>query len=325
MDDSDLSPAGRAVDGHDREPDDPATPEEDGRNSDLQSDNGSDRDLGSLTSSDREIIQQHERANAVHVHEIIRRRGIEELERPFVSLLWSAIGAGFVIGLSPYAQGVLRMVVPDGAWKDLIVALGYPLGFIAVIAGRMQLFTESTLTAVLPLATTPSRKNLWRTLRLWAIVLAGNVLGTFVFALFIHLDIAHQPGIVEAVRFNAVEATDGMLLAPFRLGVPAGFMLAVAVWAMPNLERQEILLIVLITFLMATGKVAHSVVGSAEMWVSVLDGHIDVYTGLVGLLLPAALGNLVGGAGLFALLAHAQVSPEIREGDESGEPSGDGA
>ena len=272
-----------------------------------------DRELDNLSSNDRQIIQGHERATAMHVHEIIRLRGIEELERPLFALLWSSIGAGFVIGLSPYSQAMLRLLVPDGPWKSLLVAMGYPVGFIAVIAGRMQLFTESTITAVLPLATTPSRSNLWRTFRLWAIVMAGNVLGTLVFALFIHFDIAHQPEIAEAVQANSAEAMDVMLVAPFRLGIPAGFMIAVAVWAMPNLERQEFLLIGLVTFLMAIGGVAHSIVGSAEMLVSVLDGKIDAFTGFVRYLLPAALGNLVGGAGLFALLAHAQVRQEIRQ------------
>ncbi|WP_158611051.1 formate/nitrite transporter family protein [Aurantiacibacter spongiae] len=277
-----------------------------------------DRELEALSSNDKRIIRRHETANAKLVHEIIRLRGIEELERPFFSLLWSALGAGFVIGLSPYAMGILGVELPEGPYKDIIVSLGYVVGFVAVIAGRMQLFTESTITAVLPAATTVCVKNTLRTLRLWIIVFAGNMIGTFMFALFTYWDIPHQPEISEEIRRLSAEAMGHYMVAPFLLGIPAGFMLAVLVWSLPNLERQEMLAISLITGFMALAHVAHSVVGAAEMWVSVLFGDVTLGDGLFGFLLPAALGNLVGGAVLFAFLAHAQVRPEIEDDKEAG-------
>lgn len=276
-----------------------------------------DATLGDLTRQDRSILRSHEVASARLVHEVIRQRGIEELERPFWSLLWSAIGAGFVIGLSPYAMGVLSITIADGWTKPLWVAFGYSLGFVLVIAGRMQLFTESTVTAVLPAVTTPSWDNTLRTLRLWAIVLAGNLAGTLLFALFVDLDLASQTQISAEVQRMSAEAIADYSAAPFYMGIPAGFMLAALVWSMTNLQRQEIFVIVLVTWFMSLAEVAHSVVGSAEMWVAVLDGKITLFQGLFGFLVPAALGNLVGGAGLFALLAHAQVHPEIKvDGDE---------
>lgn len=73
-----------------------------------------DATLGDLIRQGRSILRSHEVASARLVHQVNRQRGIEELERPFWSLLWSAIGAGFVIGLSPYAMGVLSITIADG-------------------------------------------------------------------------------------------------------------------------------------------------------------------------------------------------------------------
>ena len=266
-----------------------------------------------LDDEDQRIVDDHATPNARLVHEIIRQRGIAELERPAAALAWSAIGAGFVIGLSVYAMAVLERALPDAPALPLLLALGYSVGFIAVIAGRMQLFTESTLTAVLPLTTTPCWSNAGRTLRLWAIVLAGNLAGTLCFAMFVHFNLAGQPDIGVFIHDESLKSIVGYEASPFLMGIPAGFMLAVLVWAIPNLDKQELLAIVLITGLMSLAGVAHSIVGSAEMWVVVLAGDRTLAQGLLGFLLPAAAGNLVGGAVLFAFLAHAQVSPEIQE------------
>ena len=195
----------------------------------------------------------------------------------------------------------------------LLMALGYSLGFIAVISGRLQLFTESTVTAVIPLATTPCWSNFNRTLRLWVIVLAGNMVGTFAFALFVHFNLSGQPEIARHIREDSLKAITAYMESPFLKGIPAGFMLATLVWAMPNLERQEVFIIAAITGLMYLAGVAHSIVGAAELWVIMLAGQIGVAQGLFGFLVPAVLGNVIGGGLLFGLLAHAQVVPEIDE------------
>ncbi|GGD62999.1 formate/nitrite transporter family protein [Croceicoccus mobilis] len=271
----------------------------------------SDAELEDLSRQDRSLVRRNEVPSARLVHEIVRQRGIEELERPFWSLTWSAIGAGFVIGLSPYAMAIIALKLGDAPLAPVWTSLGYALGFVLVIAGRMQLFTESTVTAFLPALTTPCVSNTLRTLRLWAIVFGGNLIGTFLFGLFIQFDLAHQAEIAAEVQHHSAMAIGHYMKAPFALGIPAGFMLAALVWSMTNLKGQEIFIIVAVTWMMAMANIAHSVVGSAEMWVVMLNGTITPTEGIFGFLLPAALGNLVGGAGLFAFLAHAQVKPEI--------------
>ena len=85
------------------------------------------------------------------IYEVIRRDGEEELRRTKRSLIWSGIAAGMLISLSVLGGAVLRTYLPDTPGRYLIENLGYSLGFLAVIMGRMQLFTENTITTVLPI------------------------------------------------------------------------------------------------------------------------------------------------------------------------------
>src|SRR5579862_7764597 len=91
------------------------------------------------------------------VHETIRREGREELKRSSAALAWSALAAGLSMGFSLVAEGLLAGYLPDAHWTMLVSKLGYSVGFLIVVLGRQQLFTETTLTAVLPLL---SRRNL---------------------------------------------------------------------------------------------------------------------------------------------------------------------
>ena len=116
------------------------------------------------------------------IFEVIRRDGIEELERPNLSLMWSGVAAGIMISLSVLGEAVFRTYLPDAQWAYLVKNLGYSLGFLVVILGRMQLFTENTITTVLPLMQDPTPSMLQRVATLWGIVLLANVVGAFVAA-----------------------------------------------------------------------------------------------------------------------------------------------
>ncbi|KQN82483.1 hypothetical protein ASE90_11350 [Sphingomonas sp. Leaf67] len=258
-----------------------------------------------------EVVDDRRAASALIVHEVVRRQGIEELERPAASLMWSGITAGIAIGLSLLGKAVMDTAVPDGPWTPLLQALGYSLGFVVVILGRMQLFTESTLSAVLPLATEPTGHNLLRTLRLWAIVLAANLVGTFAFAGFAMLGGLGVEQADELVRVSGA-IFDHRGLAGFLAGIPSGILLASVVWTLPSAEGQKITLIVLLTGLIDLGGFAHIVAGSAEMWVLVLHGDMGAMQALT-FFVPVLFGNIVGGSMLFALLAHAQVRGEIED------------
>ncbi|WP_375271843.1 formate/nitrite transporter family protein [Sphingomonas sp.] len=253
-------------------------------------------------------------ADAKEVHRAVREEGEEEVNRPAASLLWSGLAAGFAINASLLAEGALEAHIEESSWRTLVVSLGYPLGFVIVILGRMQFFTESTITAMLPLVTSPSWWTLKRTLRLWLLVILANLAGTALTT----LALTQLPMIDASLRDGMVSVSEAILrhdaAATFWTAIPAGFMIASIAWMLPNAREQSFLVIFAITYAVGVTGLSHSVVGSAEAFTLMWTGHVDVAGALFSLIAPAVIGNLIGGAGLFAVLAHGQVRPEMPDG-----------
>ena len=116
--------------------------------------------------SAQEVREADRRTNprAAIVFETVRREGQQELERPTVSLAFSGLAAGLSMGFSLVATGVIQAALPvNAAWTPLVANLGYTLGFLIVVMGRQQLFTENTVTAIIPLL--DSRRK-WSTFRM---------------------------------------------------------------------------------------------------------------------------------------------------------------
>ena len=252
-------------------------------------------------------------ADAGDLHRAVREEGEEELARPAVSLFFSALAAGMAITASLVAEGALHKALPDTPWRELVVSLGYPAGFLIVILGRMQLFTESTITAMLPLVTKPSLWSLTRTLRLWGIVLGANLIGTALTGGAIAAGVLGGGELRTAMIEVSMGITELGPWATFVNAIPAGFMIAILAWSLPNAREQAFLVIFAITYVVSIGGFSHSIVGSDEAFLLMFTGHTSVIQTFAGLLLPATLGNLLGGAGVFALLAHAQVRGEMQE------------
>src|SRR6185437_17161425 len=90
---------------------------------------------------------------------------------------------GISIGFSFLTEAALSSVLPASEWTSIISKLGYAVGFLIVILGHQQLFTENVLTAVLPVMARKQMHWLNKMLRLWGIVLAANIAGCLIFAL----------------------------------------------------------------------------------------------------------------------------------------------
>ena len=255
------------------------------------------------------------RLSAREVYQSIRYDGEEEMARPLGSLWWSGIAAGIAIASSVVAKGLLHLELPDSPWRTVLEDFGYCAGFVLVVLGRMQLFTENTITVVLPLMARTSWHALFCTLRLWGVVFVANMVGTFVAAGFVVLvGKAATPDHLAAMLTIAEHAIVGRdFLTMLLLAVPAGFFVAALVWMLPNARGFEIWVIVLPTYLIAIGGFAHVVVGSMEVWLLVLSNELQVVDGLRGFIAPALLGNILGGTVLFSLLAYGQVRLEIND------------
>jgi formate-nitrite transporter family protein len=245
------------------------------------------------------------------IYEVVRRLGDEEMQRPLTSLWWSGVAAGLSISFSLLTQAVLKTHLPDAQWQPLLTSLGYCVGFIMAVMSRQQLFTESTITAVLPVAAEFTWKNIGRMMRLWAIVLAANLTGTLFAALFC----TYTP-VLPAQLYEGMVAISRDLMGftwwdmVFR-AVAAGFLMAAMVWLMPGAERTQFHVITLITWLIAVGGFTHIVAGSIEVYLLVLAGDWLWWQMIGQFIVPVLIGNMIGGTALFALIAYAQVMSEI--------------
>ncbi len=256
-------------------------------------------------------VEDLKAANARELHQAVREEGQAELDRPTSALFWSGVAGGLAITASLIAEGALASHLPPSPMRSIYIAMGYPIGFLIVVLGRMQLFTESTVTAMLPLVSAPSWPSLLRTLRLWGIVLGANFTGTAITAAIFAFAPIGDPALRAGMLEVSMKVTEHAPFYTFLNAIPAGFMIAIIAWSLPNARDQAFLVISAITYVVAIGGFSHSVVGSNETFLLLFSGKIGFSQGIFGFLLPAVLGNLFGGAGLFALLAHAQVSEEM--------------
>ena len=245
------------------------------------------------------------------IYEIVRRLGDEEMDRPVTSLWWSGVAAGLSISFSLLAQGVLQAHLPAAPWKVLVVSLGYSVGFLMVVLSRQQLFTESTVTAVLPVMTRFSRTNLWRLARLWSVVLLANLAGTLVAALLSTFTPVLTPELKAAMLEIAGQITDHSRMEMLFRAIASGFLIATMVWLLPGAEAAQFHVIVVITYLIAAAGFMHIVAGSMEAFFLVLNGHLGVLPMVTDFFVPVLVGNIIGGTALFALIAYAQVMNEI--------------
>lgn len=265
-----------------------------------------------LDRDEEKKADEYENVSSSVIFEAIRREGEHELSRPFSAIWWSGVAAGLAISTSVLGKGFLASILPDAEWAAGISNLGYTVGFLIVILGRMQLFTENTITPILPLFITPTRRKFLRTARLWSIVFVANMVGCVAAALvlvFGHIlpDIRLE-GILSVSRHYAEAAA----LEHFTWGVPAGFLIAALVWILPRMESAgEVLMIVIVTYIIGLGGMSHVVAGSTELFILVARGELGIGAAVFGGILPALGGNVLGGTGIFAALTYGQVREEI--------------
>lgn len=253
---------------------------------------------------------EHTRLSALEVYSTISLEAMNELDRPKASLWWSGVGAGFAIAASVVARTVLHDKLPDSDWRLVLESFGYCVGFIIVILGRMQLFTENTITVILPLMVKRTTGIFLQAARLWGIVITANVVGAVLAAL-----LAYYGYFSASQAQAAVELSQPLAAANWHeilwSGIPAGFLIASVVWMLPSSRGFEIWVIVVPTYIIAVGGFAHVVVGTIEVSLLLFVGQMSLFDSIFGFLIPAFVGNVLGGTALFSLLAFGQIHNEI--------------
>lgn len=252
-----------------------------------------------------------ENLSSPEIYETIRREGEDELRRPPKSLFWSGLAAGVLISFSVLGEAILHLHLPNIPGRFVLENFGYCLGFVLVIMGRMQLFTENTITTVLPLLADPCANTIGQVARLWAIVFGANLVGASIAAAFYLV-----PGVLSGELRGSIMAVSAHAVSfdpvtAFWRGIPSGILIAALVWMLPRGGSDKLALIIIFTWLIAAGDFTHVVAGSVEVALMIFDGGLSVIDGVAGFILPVLLGNVLGGTAIFSALAWGQVQAEL--------------
>jgi formate/nitrite transporter FocA (FNT family) len=231
--------------------------------------------------------------------------GREELARGSAGLALSGLGAGLNVSFSAVALGIVGAL---SGGVGLLAYAAYPIGFIFVMLSRQQLFTTNTVTPVV-VVLDEDRSQLWNMLRMWGILFVTNVLGALVFAFAVtHTEILPASALNVLLEEAAHKMENGFLALLVK-GVIGGWLVAFVVWLVASARdtTSQLLLIWAPVFLIPATGLVHCIAGSSELMISVFGGETSWGEFLVGFLLPATLGNAIGGVILVTLLNYGQT------------------
>jgi formate/nitrite transporter FocA (FNT family) len=251
-----------------------------------------------------------DRPTANEIYEQVSRNARRELTRANKALAVSGIVGGLTMGLTGLSVAVvgahLSSGVGPGGWADFISLMFYPMGFMAVILGRGQLFTENTLYPVALILA--ERRHVWSTLRLWAVVFPSNLVGALLFAVLAARTKALQPDTLHALAQLGAQAAAPTMRHIFWSGVVGGWIIAMVAWLVSGSHSitGSFVIIWTLTFIVGLGHFAHCVATSGEILTAVLS-HQATVAAYFRWLLPAVTGNITGGVLLVTLLEYGQV------------------
>lgn len=261
-------------------------------------------DSGSSESSSHQ--KNLERPTAEDIYEQVALNAKTELKRSTLSLAISGYAGGIFMGLSGLGMALVLGFFGVSPLTHFVASMFYPTGFIVVIVGRAQLFTENTLYPVaLVLA---EKRELLNTLRLWCTVLPANVLGALTFAALAARTPALPPQTRQALidlGLHAAHASPGTI---FWSGITAGWIIATAAWLVSGSHSitGSVMILGLLTFVVGFGNFAHCIATSGEILSAVLGGQIAASSYLHWLWLAVA-GNVCGGVFMVTLLEYGQA------------------
>lgn len=243
--------------------------------------------------------------------------GLHELSRPDSGLFLSGLSAGLDIGFGPLLMAVVLSHSADQVApliQNLVVASAYAIGFMFVILGQSDLFTEHTVLSILPVL--DRRATLTDLGRIWGLIYVGNLVGAVA---FVGLTFVVAPGL-DIVEPGAFTEIANILVKyswwmTFLGAILAGWLMGLLSWLVVA-ARDTIGTIVVIWFV--TGAIGfahlpHSIAGSVEVLFGVLGSTDITVVDYLGFLLWSTLGNIVGGVVFVGLLKYSHVT---RGGEE---------
>ncbi len=250
-------------------------------------------------------VEQRSSPRGQIVYEAVHKEGENELERSTSALAWSGLAAGLSMGFSLVSEALLRSHLPDAPWRPLIAKFGYCIGFLVVVLGRQQLFTENTLTVILPLLRQKDLRTFGNVVRLWGIILVANLVGAFLIALVLGKTNVLDPAIQQTMSQLGAESMNHTFGELILRGIFAGWLIALMVWLLPFAETARVWVIIIITYIVSLGGFSHIIAGSVDGFYLVVTGVKSVAE-YFAYMIPILLGNIIGGTSIVAALAHAE-------------------
>lgn len=234
-----------------------------------------------------------------------------ELQRPTRELLLSGFAAGIEIGFGPFLMALV-LTSTQGVYSEptveLLIATAYSVGFIIVILGRSELFTEHTALAVQPVLA--RRASVGRLLRLWGLIYVANIAGAAVFAAFAAW-IGPELGEAESWAFTQIASkyVDHVWWLLLIGGILAGWLMGLLAWLVTAGRDTigQIVLIWLVTTGISLAHLQHSIAGTVEVLAGVFSGPEITWTEFGRFLFWATLGNAIGGVVFVALLKYGHI------------------
>jgi formate/nitrite transporter FocA (FNT family) len=236
--------------------------------------------------------------------------GLEQLQRPTLSLLLSAVAAGLIVGFSAMAVAVVLTATGQLETSPIIsriaTAFVYPLGFIVCVLSGAQLFTEHTATALYPVL--DRKATVANLMRLWSIIVVGNLIGAVACAglHYFALEVTQaREGYIEIGHHLTHFSTPTLFVS----AIMAGWLMALGAWLVGSSPRTiaQIAVIYIVTFLIGLGGLHHSIAGSVEMFAAMFMSSEFTVSMAARFVATALAGNLVGGTCFVALLNYAHI------------------
>lgn len=237
--------------------------------------------------------------------------GLNEFNRSNIGLFISALAAGMEIGFSVLLMGTIYTLFGGTLNPQTLhfyLALCYPLGFIFVIIGRSELFTEHTAMAILPVLNRSVKiKDL---MILWGLVYTGNLIGGYIFSIILS-KVGPNVGFIEieAFEFLAMEMVHHDWSTIFLSALIAGWMMGLLGWLVTSSQEtiSRILIIILVTATIGIAGLHHCIVGSVEVFLGYLTSENITGMDYLKFQTWASLGNALGGVVFVSLLKFSHV------------------
>jgi formate/nitrite transporter FocA (FNT family) len=245
------------------------------------------------------------RLTAHEIFEQVESNAHDEVRRTPHALAFSGLAGGITMGLTGLAVASAQAALPDNT-KEFVPYLFYPLGFIAVIIGRAQLFTENTLYPVALILS--ERKHILDTVRLWAVVFTCNIIGACVFAALAIKTSSLKPDVADHLVKLGQHALEGSNAHFFWSGVIGGWLIALVAWMVSasTWTIGQIAVIWLLAFVVGIGHFSHCIATSGEIIAAVFAGQ-ESAPAYCQWVVFATTGNILGGIFIVTLLNFGQV------------------